>query len=396
MVFLALLGAIFGVILAEYLIYKKYGYSGLSYSVSFGSDEVFEGDDVYLFEEISNRGRLPLPYVRSDTNLPEGLRFCIFEEKNGKAKTNLTGYIQSIFMLRPGATVKRRWRVRCLGRGEYTLTGVIIGTTDLFGLFRGTRELEFSADRCPQLTVLPSTMSLSDNFTSSKYLCGDIVSNICPVTDPLRICGAREYMPGDPVNRINWKSSASHGCLMVNSEERTVRHRFNIVLNMNSREIEQYPDRPSDSFAVERSIKVVASILDRVATEDIPVRLIVNSSCGENEMFSPVSDDASGEKIMMSEPFRGREDMLSALRAIAALKLSISLPAEKMFDHISENPDLYSDSENLIIVSPYIDQRMLNLYPLMRNFGVNVIYYVTSTRREAILPDDVDIYFLNC
>ena len=327
MVFLALLGAIFGVILAEYLIYKKYGYSGLSYSVSFGSDEVFEGDDVYLFEEISNRGRLPLPYVRSDTNLPEGLRFCIFEEKNGKAKTNLTGYIQSIFMLRPGATVKRRWRVRCLGRGEYTLTGVIIGTTDLFGLFRGTRELEFSADRCPQLTVLPSTMSLSDNFTSSKYLCGDIVSNICPVTDPLRICGAREYMPGDPVNRINWKSSASHGCLMVNSEERTVRHRFNIVLNMNSREIEQYPDRPSDSFAVERSIKVVASILDRVATEDIPVRLIVNSPCGENEMFSPVSDDASGEKIMMSEPFRGREDMLSALRAIAALKLSISLPA---------------------------------------------------------------------
>ena len=396
MVFLALLGAIFGVILAEYLIYKKYGYSGLSYSVSFGSDEVFEGDDVYLFEEISNRGRLPLPYVRSDTNLPEGLRFFIFEEKNGKAKTNLTGYIQSIFMLRSGATVKRRWRVRCLGRGEYTLTGVIIGTTDLFGLFRGTRELEFSADRCPKLTVLPSTMSLSDNFTSSKYLCGDIVSNICPVTDPLRICGAREYMPGDPVNRINWKSSASHGCLMVNSEERTVRHRFNIVLNMNSREIEQYPDRPSDSFAVERSIKVVASILDRVATEDIPVRLIVNSSCGENEMFSPVSDDASGEKIMMSEPFRGREDMLSALRAIAALKLSISLPAEKMFDHISENPDLYRDSENLIIVSPYIDQRMLNLYPLMRNFGVNVIYYVTSTRREAILPDDVDIYFLNC
>ena len=396
MVFLALLGAIFGVILAEYLIYKKYGYSGLSYSVSFGSDEVFEGDDVYLFEEISNRGRLPLPYVRSDTNLPEGLRFCIFEEKNGKAKTNLTGYIQSIFLLRPGATVKRRWRVRCLGRGEYTLTGVIIGTTDLFGLFRGTRELEFSADRCPKLTVLPSTMSLSDNFTSSKYLCGDIVSNICPVTDPLRICGAREYMPGDPVNRINWKSSASHGCLMVNSEERTVRPRFNIVLNMNSREIEQYPDRPSDSFAVERSIKVVASILDRVATEDIPVRLIVNSSCGENEMFSPVSDDASGEKIMMSEPFRGREDMLSALRAIAALKLSISLPAEKMFDHISENPDLYRDSENLIIVSPYIDQRMLNLYPLMRNFGVNVIYYVTSTRREAILPDDVDIYFLNC
>ena len=396
MVFLALLGAIFGVILAEYLIYKKYGYSGLSYSVSFGSDEVFEGDDVYLFEEISNRGRLPLPYVRSDTNLPEGLRFCIFEEKNGKAKTNLTGYIQSIFMLRSGATVKRRWRVRCLGRGEYTLTGVIIGTTDLFGLFRGTRELEFSADRCPKLTVLPSTMSLSDNFTSSKYLCGDIVSNICPVTDPLRICGAREYMPGDPVNRINWKSSASHGCLMVNSEERTVRHRFNIVLNMNSREIEQYPDRPSDSFAVERSIKVVASILDRVATEDIPVRLIVNSPCGENEMFSPVSDDASGEKIMMSEPFRGREDMLSALRAIAALKLSISLPAEKMFDHISENPDLYRDSEHLIIVSPYIDQRMLNLYPLMRNFGVNVIYYVTSTRREAILPDDVDIYFLNC
>lgn len=396
MAFLALLGAIFGVILAEYLIYKKHGCSGLDYSVSFSSDEVFEGDDVYLFEEVSNNGRLPLPYVRSDTNLPEGLRFCIFEEKNGRAKTNLTGYIQSIFMLRPGATVRRRWRVRCTVRGEYTLNGVIIGTSDLFGLFRRTRELEFPGNRCPRLTVLPLPINLEDNFTSSKYLCGDVVSNICPVTDPLRICGAREYMPGDPVNRINWKSSASHGCLMVNSEERTVRHSFNIVLNMNSREIEQYPETPSDTAAVEKSIRVAASILDRVSPENIPVRLIVNNSCERNESFFPVSDDPDGERIMMSEPFRGRDDMLAALRALAALKMSISLPAEKMFDHISGNPELYCDSENLIIVSPYIDQRMLNLYPLMRGYGVNVIYYVTSSRREMILPEDVDIYFENC
>lgn len=393
MLFIALLGATFAVIIGEYLIYKKFGFDGISYSVSFGADEVFEGDDVYLYEEITNSGRLPLPFVRVDTNLPEGLRFCLLSEKDGKAKTTLAAYIHSIFVLRPGATVKRRWRVRCLTRGEYRLGDSIVGISDLIGLYQMTREIGSDGCRGVDLTVLPSPVDLEDNFTSSRYLCGDVISNLCPVTDPLRICGAREYLAGDPINRINWKSTAVHGRLMVNLEERTVKHQFNIVLNMNSREIEQYPESPSDPFAVEKSINTVASILDRAATEDIPIRIITNNPCRENELLQSAADDEVGSGIMVSEPFRGREDMLAALRLLASLKLEISVPAEKMIDHIAANPELYRDSENLIIVSPYIDQRMLNLYPVLRKEGVNVIYYVTSTRREMILPEDVDIYF---
>ena len=85
--------------------------------------------------------------------------------------------------------------------------------------------------------------------------------------------------------------------------------------------------------------------------------------------------------------------MMVALRTLASLKMEISLPAEKMLDHIVSNPELYRESENLVVVSSYLDERLLNLYKTMRAVGVNVIYYITTTRREAVLPDDVDIYF---
>jgi hypothetical protein len=194
---------------------------------------------------------------------------------------------------------------------------------------------------------------------------------------------------------INWKSTASHNKLMVNVEERTVRHRFSLLLNMSSRQIEKN-DIPSDPAAIERCITLCTSILDRIAAEDVPVRFFSNYPPELMKEFGgeSVSDDEIGQKVGKCGPFRGSRDMIYALRMLAMLKMQISTPIDRVFDHIAAHPELYRENENMIIVTSYIDGRMMNLREALAAEGVRVIFYVATTRNEVgALGDEDDVYF---
>lgn len=429
MLFFAALAAAAAVVIIQYFLYKKRGFDQLVYNAMLSSSEVFVGDDVYLYEELTNCGRLPLPYIKVDSDLPDGLVFTLLdtetdglgevtEEKNtrssrrgvarsasvgrtpekktkdGLRRVHQTKSIQSVFVLRPYARIRRRWRVTCKKRGEYQLGGVIVTGNDILGLLPRSRRLEAKEEKHNRITVLPQPEPLDAHFSSSRYLCGDVISELCPVTDPIRICGSREYTPLDPMNRINWKSTAAHNRLMVNIEEKTVRHRFSLLLNMNSREIEQFADTPSDTGGIERCITTCTSILDRIAAEDVPVRLFLNYPPAGIEGAEAVAGDEVGGQIAVCGPYRGSRDMIYALRTLAKLRMTISVPAEKMFDHIATHPELYSEYENLIIVSSYIDGRMMNLRNALAPAGVRVIFYVVTSRNNAgVIPEDAEVYF---
>ncbi len=418
MLFIAVAAAIIGVVLLQYFVYKKYGFSNIEYSARLSSGEVFEGDDVYLYEEITNKGALPLPYIKVDTDLPEGLSFTLLEssaqDKGGifsKGKTvsrataereterlrkvKRTSSIQSLFVLRPYAKIRRRWRLTCTKRGDYILRGVLATGSDILGIGVRSKFIELSNTGGNRLVVLPRPEDLAGRYTSSRYLCGDIISEICPVTDPIRLCGARDYQPGDPMRLINWKSTAAHNRMMVNVEERTVRHRFSLILNMSSRQIEK-TDVPSDPAAIERCITLCTSILDRIAAEDVPVRFFANYPPAQTSEFGgeAVSEDEIGQSIVKCGPFRGSRDMVYALRMLAKLDMKISTPIEKMFDHIVSHPELYRENENMIIVTSYIDGRMMNLRQALAAEGVRAIFYVATTRNEVgALSEENDVYF---
>ena len=411
MLFISVAAAIVGVVLLQYFVYKKKGFSNIEYSATLSSGEVFEGDDVYLYEEIRNVGALPMPYIKIDTDLPEGIVFTLLEStvhdkggvfsKNSKSrddglrKIKHTASIQSLFVLRPYACIRRRWRLTCKKRGDYTLAGVLATASDILGIGVHSKFIELSNKERNRLIVLPRPEDLAGNYTSSRYLCGDIISNTCPVTDPLRLCGTRDYLSQDPMRLINWNSTASHGKLMVNVEEKTVRHRFSLLLNMSSRQIEK-TDVPSDSGAIERCITLCTSILDRIAAEDVPVRFFANYPPELMKEFGgeAVSDDEIGSRVSRCGPFRGSRDMIYALRMLAMLQMKISTPIDRVFDHIIAHPELYRENENMIVVTSYIDRRMMNLRDALANEGVRVIFYVATTRNEVgALSEAEDVYF---
>jgi hypothetical protein len=86
MIFIAAAAAVFAVLFIQYRFYKKHCFDHVVYSAAFSSDEVYAGDDIYLYEEISNTGRIPLPYIKIDSELPDGLFFTLIEEEREGAE----------------------------------------------------------------------------------------------------------------------------------------------------------------------------------------------------------------------------------------------------------------------------------------------------------------------
>lgn len=398
MLIAALLAALIAAYLIQYGIYRSHSFDGLRYDVTLSADEVFEGEDIFLSEEITNACALPLPFVKVDTILPDGLCYRLIDSaRDGSRTGRLTGSVQSIFVLRPHEKIRRTWRVHCRTRGDYSVGQVTVVTNDLIGFNQRAKSITVPPSSRNRIVVLPRTVSLSREFTSSRYLSGDITVRRSIVSDPLRLCGVREYMSGDPMSRINWKATAVHGALMVNVEEFTQRHQFNLVLNMNSRDIERVPGPPSIPSYIEPCITVAASILEAVADENISVRLITNTMPPEaTEIMCAAQneEDTIGRDIFVSPPLSGKTDMLGALRLLAALPLHISVSVEKMLDHIVAYPQSYTSGGNLVVVSAYLSERMIHFARLMQRYGAEVIFYITgSSDNTPFIPEDVHVCF---
>lgn len=399
MLFFALIAATVFVYLLQYYIYKKYSFTKLQYQITLQSPEVFEGDEVYLYEEIANRKWLPVPFVKVDTELPEGLAFVITE----KGRTTYPRVIRSMFVLRSQEMIRRRWTVRCMTRGSYTLGKVTLHAGDIIGFHIQAKVIAPEREHGTDLVVLPKAIALEREFSCSRYQSGDQLTRRSLLTDPLYRAGIREYASGDPMNRINWKKTASAGELMVNIEEYTDRYAFQIVLNMQSKDPEKtIPGPPSAPVFTEACITVAASILDAVSRDRIPVRIISNTEPsrvmhGEGAPYAMSDDpeaDPIGAEIFVSPAYRGQNDMIAALRMLACMETYVSVPVEKMLDHIAAHPNAYANGGNVIFISAFLNERMIHLARLLRQNGIHITFYITSTINNAsIIPEDIEVHF---
>ncbi len=413
MYYLAILLAALVVYLIQGRLYEKRTRDRLSYHVRAGAEEVFEDEDVYFYGEVANDKALPLPFLKVNDDLPEGLYFHFIDpeldRRTGETvmKDTYEGQVQSIYVLESYQKISRRWRVTCKKRGVYDLGDALLLTNDLFGLNGSS----FSASSLPgfkpyHLTVLPKSIDLSTTFVAADGMSGDVITNRSLLTDPLMRAGTREYRPDDPERSINWKSTASHGRLMVNIEEHYRRFVFNIVLNMQSRPIEKHKDFPSAPHDIERCISIAATLLDRASDSSVPTRVIMNTNCKSVKIdavdaVTPIdAGDEIGGKIAISRSYEGRMQTLDALRLLAGIPLEISVPEENLLDHIIAHPSLYTEAADhmgaasLIVVSSYFSERMVHFHRAMEQRGIRVIYYIASANRNALeIPDDIEIYF---
>jgi uncharacterized protein (DUF58 family) len=189
------------------------------------SNQVFFGDEITLEIEVTNRKPLPLPWLQIQDELPEQVTLL----KGQAASTREDRVVlTNMFPINMYHRVTRRFPMRCRRRGYFIFGPTRIESGDLFGFFR--RELLVS--KLDTLLVYPRLVPLEKLGIPSQQLFGDIRLRQHLFQDPVLTAGVREYLPGDSLKRIHWKSTARLGRLQTRVYEPTTTTDISLFLDV--------------------------------------------------------------------------------------------------------------------------------------------------------------------
>ncbi|HIT09550.1 MAG TPA: DUF58 domain-containing protein, partial [Candidatus Merdivicinus faecavium] len=224
------IAAVLLVILAlQNWVYRKYALQNVHYRCYLSRDQVFEGEEIELVEEIENRKWLPLPWFKTEITVSRWLDFA-GEQSQVSDKSR---YVPSFFSLRSYQKVSRRWKLKCLKRGEYAIDRVVLVASDLLGNVNQSVGAEVHSS----ILVLPRPLGEMTEI-ETRHLTGDRAVRRSLIEDPFLNAGVREYMEFDPMNRIHWPATAKEQKLMVFQNDSATSQSVTIILNMQSRAME--------------------------------------------------------------------------------------------------------------------------------------------------------------
>ncbi|RME91344.1 MAG: DUF58 domain-containing protein [Anaerolineae bacterium] len=172
--------------------------------------------------EIHNTGRLPCLWL---------------EVRNESPLRTATG---SRLLTRIGGRQRRSYTVRTwlLQRGRYPLGPTRIQTGDPFGLFRAEKRIPATQS----LTVLPASIPLQRFMEPPGLLPGGRITRRKALDVTPHAAGVREYIPGDPMKRIHWPTTARRGRLMVKEFEQDPQAEVWLILDAQARVHAARPD----------------------------------------------------------------------------------------------------------------------------------------------------------
>lgn len=352
-------------------VFNKFSPSRLEYKCEFSVTQAFEGDDIFLVETVYNKKLLPVPWIKVDIHTSRWLDFAGTTSVVAQENRRVT----SSFFLKSYQKTTRRWKLKCLKRGIFTIENVTLIWGDLLGLNNSSAPVHVGAN----LVVYPGIVNLEDMFMPANYLQGDTVVKRWIIDDPFIVSGSREYTPGDPMNRIHWSATAKEGRLMIRKNDFTSNQSLTVILNIQSMEFEYNAVVNRDM--AELGIKAAATILDEALRVGAPVRLGTNAITIDGDRQTIFTGKASGT-----------EHVGELLKILARLELKNVRDFEVFLDGIA------ADLENteIILITCYLNKGICELsrkLKAQRN-AVKVILLDPLTDVKD-LPRDIDIYIFS-
>ena len=185
--------------------------------------------------------------------------------------------------------------IRGARRGWYSLGPLQLALGDVLGLQQ------------EKLTVAPAWITVYPRLLPLHQLGlpADLGGGPLPpagprpyVEDPARPVGVRRYVPGDDVRRLDWKSSARKGELLVRRADRTIAPETVVALAF------ARPEYPAGIIqdAVERAVTAAASIAVALLSRKLPVGLVTSGldprSGVEGLTLVPAKGDAQRQALL--------------------------------------------------------------------------------------------------
>ncbi len=283
------------------------------------ASHAFWGEVVPVAIELTNNGRLPIPWIQVQESVAIQLKH--------------DDPLHQVVSLGRGETAEFQYAVIARRRGYYQLGPLRLTIGDLFGIY--PEQVAFlPAD---YLTIYPRITPLTQLGLPSRLPFGTIASHQRLFEDPARPMGIRDFRSGDSMRQINWKASAHTRQLMVKTFQPAISLETAVLLNLHTADY-QYGNRQDTT---EWAIEVAASLAAHLVNQRQGVGLITNGidplASGQHQF-----DEASGRLLRPSHtviqaqpeafipaaipPRNGRPHLIKILERLARIEAEKTLP----------------------------------------------------------------------
>ena len=304
-------------------------------------------------------------------------------------ESDMPGHHVSHVVSNMSAHTEYSWTVRtiCRERGRFRLGPITLTSGDPFGLYR----IKYHLPHSSSLVVYPNTVALR-SFP--------LPIGVLPGGDALRrrthyittnAAGVRDYEPGDPFNRIHWKSTARKDRLIVKEFELDPLADVWIMLDLWSGvhfgdrtlpeiDLEEDPEvllrKASVPFALppsteEYAISAAASIAQFFLRRDRTLGLV-----------------ASGQRREILQADRGERQLEKILETLAVLRAQGNVSFEEVL--YRETPSLPRGT-TLVLISPSTDPRWAQVARHLKRSGLHVTTVVLDAKTFGGPPGSGDV-----
>ncbi len=196
-----------------------------------------------------------------------------------------TGYVASM-----GGRKRAMWKARtvCKRRGRFQLGPVTASSGDPFGLFRRRKLLSPSRE----LLVLPQVLPISSFALFTGGLPGRGRSSRRALQTTTNATTIRDYMAGDALSRIHWRSSAHYNKLMVKEFDLDPAVDAWVFLDLHDAVQAGEGEHSTEEYGV----TLAATIATYLLRQDLSVGLIVNGQ--QREILSLDRGDRQIERVL--------------------------------------------------------------------------------------------------
>lgn len=233
------------------------------------------------------------------------------------------------------------WRVStvCKRRGVFTLGPWTVRMQDPFGLFTVTHRYE----QTHSLLVVPPVMELPTVILPRGVATGRAVARQPAASLTLNVSTTRPYVPGDPLRRIHWPSSAHHDALMSKTFDAEVSGDLWIVLDLDAGVQAGKEEESTEEYGV----ILVASLAERMLRQNRAVGLV-----------------AYGAQDAYVMPGRGEGHLWHLLQVLAWVRAGESFPLATV---LTEMRTVLGRRTTVAVITPSGDPAWVEaLGPLLR------------------------------
>ena len=290
---------------------------------------------------LENRKILPLTALQVRINLPE-----ILEPSNEPFSRLHESDPQEGVVVR---STSMRWyerliwdfQIPLITRGHFQLARVDLKSGDLFGVYRRER----TDDAEHTLWVYPEVIALERLSLPRLRPQGERRGGQRLFEDPTRLQTIRDYRPGDPMKKVDWKATARRQALQSRVYDPSSDLIAMVALNVST-----LPHAWQGFFGdiFERAVSVAASLASEFSQDRVPVGLLANCTW-------PGHDTA-----IRVPPSRAPGQMTRILEALAMADVFTLVRIERM---LSEERLTYGSTLALVtaVLTPALESSLIRL-----------------------------------